>query len=166
MLGENDDTLLSRVKNAIASTPSAWSDEPIGARLDRREIDDLAANLVALVETEAGATEPKGLPDGDYAIAEIMGHRKLIGRVTEVERFGAKLMSIEPVLNGELLPPVLVGGSSIYQFTPCSKERAAERAPKEAYYLPASIRAALPPTALPAPSFDEVDDEDEEEPFR
>ena len=104
------------------------------------------------------AVSPPPLPDGEYAIAEIMGHLTLIGRVTEVERFGTKLMSIEPILNGKLLDPVLVGGSSIYQFTPCSKERAAERAPTEEYYLPASIRAALPPTALPAPTIDELAD--------
>lgn len=105
------------------------------------------------------------LPDGEYAIAEILGHRTLIGRVTEVERFGSKLMSIEPILDGKLLPPVMIGGGSIYQFTPCSKERAVERAPKEEYYLPASIRAALPPSALPAPVADDVDANDEEYPL-
>ena len=99
------------------------------------------------------------LPDGEYAIAEILGHRTLIGRVTEVERFGSKLMAIEPILAGKLLPPVLIGGGSIYQFTPCSKERAAERAPTEEYYLPVSIRAALPPSALPAPSLDDLADD-------
>ncbi len=101
------------------------------------------------------ATQREALPDGEYAIAEILGHRTIIGRVTEVERFGTKLMAIEPILAGKLLPAVLVGGSSIYQFTPCTKERAAERAPTEEYYLPASVRAALPPTALPAPDDDE-----------
>lgn len=99
------------------------------------------------------------LPDGEYAIAEILGHRTLIGRVTEVERFGSKLMSIEPILAGKLLPPVLISGGSIYQFTPCSKERAVERAPDEEYYLPASIRAALPASALPAPAVEDLEAE-------
>lgn len=44
--------LLSMIKDALASTPSTWSEEPVGARLDRREIDDMAANVLALIETK------------------------------------------------------------------------------------------------------------------
>lgn len=91
------------------------------------------------------------LPDGEYAIVEILGHRTMIGRVVEVERFGTKLLSIEPIYAGELLAAALVGGSSIYQFTPCSKETAFTRSPKHEWQLPESIRAAMPPKALPAP---------------
>ncbi|WP_422057359.1 hypothetical protein [Sphingomonas sp.] len=91
------------------------------------------------------------LPEGDYAIVEILGHRTIIGRVEEVERFGTKLMSIEPLFNGGLLQAVLIGGSSIYQFTPCSADVAAERSPKEEWQLPASVRAVLPPIALAGP---------------
>ena len=109
-----------------------------------------------MTDTQSSEQPTASLPDGEYAIAEILGHRTLIGRVTEVERFGSKLMAIEPILAGKLLPAVLIGGGSIYQYTPCSKERAAERAPTEEYYLPASIRAALPPSALPAPSLEEL----------
>jgi len=89
------------------------------------------------------------LPPGEYAIVEILGHRTIIGRVEEVERFGAKLMSIEAVFNGGLLEPVMIGGSSIYQFTPCSAEVAEARQPKEDWQLPPSIRAVLPVAALP-----------------
>jgi hypothetical protein len=91
------------------------------------------------------------LPEGEYAIVEVLGHRTIVGRVTEVERFGSKLMSIEPIFNGRLLPGVLIGGSSIYQFTPCARETAIERAPTEDWHLPASIRATLPVLALAAP---------------
>lgn len=99
------------------------------------------------------------LPAGDYAIVEVLGHRTLIGRVEEVERFGTKLMQIEPLFGGKLLAPVLIGGPSIYQFTPCPAETAALRQPKAQWQLPASIRAALPPEALPAPEEDELDAE-------
>jgi len=92
------------------------------------------------------------LPEGDYAIVEVLGHRTYVGRVTEVARFGATLMSIEPLFAGELLPAVLVGGGSIYQFTPCSAAIAAARMPKKRWQLPASILATLPATALPAPN--------------
>lgn len=103
------------------------------------------------------AEEPKPaeLPEGEYAIVEVMGHRTIVGRIEEVERFGSKLMSIEPLFNGHLLEAVLIGGGSIYQFTPCSREIAAQRSPKVGWQLPTSIRAAMPPALLPAP-----DDED------
>lgn len=96
-------------------------------------------------------------PSGDYAIVEVLGHRTIVGRVEEVERFGTKLMSIEPLFNGALLEAVLIGGASIYQFTPCSVETAAARQPKHDWQLPASIRAVMPPELLPAPSFEDED---------
>lgn len=95
---------------------------------------------------------PDALPPGDYAIVEVLGHRTIVGRVEEVERFGTKLMSIEPLFNGQLLGAVLIGGSSIYQFTPCSAETAAKRSPKHAYQLPPSVAAVLPPELLPSPA--------------
>lgn len=105
------------------------------------------------------------LPDGEYAVIEVLGHRTYVGRVEEVERFGTKLLSIEPLFRGKLLPALLVSGGSIYQFTPCDKATAARRSPQREYELPASLRAVLPPDALPAPSdlpsFLTGDDEDE-----
>lgn len=100
------------------------------------------------------------LPAGDYAIVEVLGHRTIVGRVEEVERFGTKLMSIEPLFQDQLLPAVLIGGSSIYQFTPCTAEVAGLRQPKQNWQLPASIRAALPPELLPAPDCEDVEDAD------
>jgi len=87
-------------------------------------------------------------PPGDYAIVEILGHRTMIGRVSEVERFGTKLLSIEPLFDGELLPAVLVGGGSLYQFTPCTAEVAVARMPRKKWQLPASISATLSGDAL------------------
>lgn len=104
------------------------------------------------VETEALAPE---LPPGEYAIVEVLGHRTYVGRVEEVERFGSKLLSIEPLYQGRLLPPVLLGGGSLYQFTPCSREVAERRGPKQEWELPTSVRAAMPAAALPAPEADE-----------
>lgn len=99
-------------------------------------------------------------PAGEYAIVEVLGHRTIVGRVEEVERFGTKLMSIEPLFRGQLLSAVLIGGSSIYQFTPCTPEVAALRQPKSDWQLPASIRAALPPEMLPAPETGDIEDAD------
>jgi hypothetical protein len=104
--------------------------------------------------------EPTPPPEGEYAIVEALGHRTLIGRISEVERFGTKLCAIEPIFQGELLPAVLIGGASIYQLTPCAVEVALARAPKERWQVPASIAATLPPSLLPAPN-----DDAEEDPF-
>ena len=36
------------------------------------------------------------LPEGQYAIVELMGHTTLVGRVTEIERFGTKMLGMRP----------------------------------------------------------------------
>jgi len=97
------------------------------------------------------------LPEGEYAIVEALGHRTLVGRVSEVERFGTKLLQVEPMFADVMLGPVLLGGGSIYQFTPCTPDIAYARRPKQAYNLPPSVAATIPPLALPSneelPSF-------------
>ena len=103
---------------------------------------------------------PCPLPGGDYAIIECLGHRTLVGRYTEVEQFGTKLCAVEPIFNTGLLPEIYVGGASIYALTPCSREAAWRRRPKQTWVLPASLRATLTPAQLPAPKTDDVIDED------
>lgn len=103
------------------------------------------------------------LPEGEYAIVEALGHRTLVGRVSEVERFGTKMLQVEPLFGDAMLGPVLLGGGSIYQFTPCSPDIAYARRPKQTYQLPPSVAATIPPLALPSneelPSFLDGDDE-------
>ena len=109
-------------------------------------------------------TTAADLPEGDYAIVEALGHRTLVGRVAEIERFGTKMLQVEPLFGQVMLGPVLLGGGSIYQFTPCKAEVAYARRPQQAYQLPASVAATVPAIALPSneelPSFldDEPDD--------
>jgi hypothetical protein len=98
--------------------------------------------------------EPNELPDGDYAIVEMLGHRTLVGRVTEVERFGSKLLQIEVIFNNTLLIPTLHNGSAVYAFTPCSREVAAARQATKTWQLPPSLVAAAPPASLAPPQGD------------
>lgn len=113
--------------------------------------------------TEISASE---LPAGEYAIVEALGHRTLVGRVAEIERFGTKMLQVEPLFGDVMLGPVLLGGGSIYQFTPCSPDIAFARRPKQTYQLPPSVAATIPALALPdnseLPSF-LVDDEADED---
>lgn len=109
------------------------------------------------------------MPAGEYAIVEALGHRTLIGRVAEIERFGTKMLQVEPLFGDVMLGAVLLGGGSIYQFTPCSPETAFARRPTRNYELPASVFATVPATALPASDegrgFFDTDDDDDAEPM-
>lgn len=92
------------------------------------------------------------LPLGDYAIVELFGHTTLVGRIGEIERFGTKMLAIEPLFNGQLLSPVFHGGASIYRLTPCSALVAWKQQPKEGWQLPPTIRTVVPAALLPATS--------------
>lgn len=108
----------------------------------------------------------EALPEGEFAIVEILGHRTLIWRMSEVERFGSKLLQIEPFFGDAMLGPVLLGGGSIYQLTPCSAEVAFKRRPTMAYQLPVSVQATLPAALLPPPSRQpSIADEGDGEPY-
>lgn len=115
-------------------------------------------------------TTAADLPQGEYAIVEALGHRTLVGRVAEIERFGTKLLQVEPLYAQTMLGPVLLGGGSIYQFTPCTRDVAFDRRPKNEWSLPASIVATIPQTALPlfdsaSPAHEEEDAQDDGLPF-
>jgi len=111
-------------------------------------------NETQTIEAPAAETvePPPAFPDGEYAIVELMGHQTVVGRVSEVDRFGTKFLQMEPIYLGKLLTPILQGGSSIYRCTPCSAEVAFARAPTADYQLPQSVRATLPKHMLPAPA--------------
>lgn len=109
--------------------------------------DPIEAATAAAAEAEPASApavigfDPANPPPGQYAIVEVLGHRRYAGRVSEVTRFGATFLQIEPLLQNTLLPPVLIGGSSIYQFTACDAATAWDRRAKYAYDLQGGIGA-------------------------
>ncbi len=106
------------------------------------------------------------LPDGEYAIVEFLGHRTLIGRVAEVERFGTKMLQMEPIFQGRLLPAILHGGGSIYAMTICTREIAGARAPTQTWQIPDSLRSTLPLAEIEAdPERPEDTADDDDMPF-
>lgn len=114
--------------------------------------------------TEAATIEPTiELPDGEYAIVECLGHQTLVGRCSEIERFGTKLLAIEPVWEGQLLPVTYRGGASIYAFTPCTKEVALAKCAKNKWDLPRASLITMPPALIAAQEQKEADEQAERE---
>ena len=105
------------------------------------------------------------LPPGEYAIVELFGHTTLVGRIAEVERFGAKMLAMEPIYAGKLLPAIFHGGAAIYRLTPCDAEVALKQAPTSPYQIPPSLRAVVPPPLLEATkarAFFDVEEENDD----
>ncbi|TDR34706.1 hypothetical protein [Aquamicrobium defluvii] len=115
-------------------------------------------------QTEQVAVE--AAPDFEWAIVEIMGHRKHAGRVREEERFGAKMLRVDvPKIemietmdeaHPHPLPRVTgwtthwYGGPSIFSFTLTDEESVMRI--NRPYYSPQ--RYIAPPHD---PDFDEVE---------
>ncbi len=57
----------------------------------------------------------------EWAIVELMGHVRVAGLVTEVERFGSKLGRID-IPNGNGFTTQFFNGSSLYRLTPTTEE--------------------------------------------
>jgi hypothetical protein len=59
-----------------------------------------------------------------WAIVELMGHVKMAGRISEEERFGAKMGRIDiPKADGSFVTQWF-GGSTVYRITPTTEEAA------------------------------------------
>ena len=61
-------------------------------------------------------------PAPEYAVIEIFGHRRLAGRITEVEKFGTKLLRIDIPERGDFengFTSQMYGGASLFSVTPC-----------------------------------------------
>lgn len=95
---------------------------------------------------------PREYPAGDYAIVELFGHTTLVGRIAEVERFGTKMLAIEPLFCDEFLPAIFHGGAAIYRLTPCTSAVAFKEQPTREWQLPPSIQKIVPTALLPAPA--------------
>ncbi len=67
-----------------------------------------------------GVATPETKPDA-YAIVEIFGHRQHVGRILEVEQFGAKMLRVDVPKDGDFAQGYVshfYGGASIFSMTP------------------------------------------------
>lgn len=62
-------------------------------------------------------------PAEQWALVEIFGHRSHMGRLVEVERFGAKLMRVDvPTADPNVFETHYYGGSAIFSIRPMTEE--------------------------------------------
>jgi hypothetical protein len=76
-------------------------------------------------EQPTPAPEPAEVLPETYAIIEVFGHRRLIGRVFEVDRYGAKMLRIDIPKDGDFAlgyTTQYYGGGSLFSETPCDLE--------------------------------------------
>lgn len=90
-----------------------------------------------------------------WAILELMGHRKIAGRVSEVTVAGTQLIRVDVPGAEETVVTQYYGGSAIYCMTPCD-EAAARETLNYGYGLPEPVVLAL---SKPEPDVDAEDAE-------
>lgn len=63
------------------------------------------------------------LPQPEWAIVEIMGHRRHAGLAQEVQRFGAAMLRLDIYGTGDTQPrrTYFYGGSAIFSYVPCQE---------------------------------------------
>jgi hypothetical protein len=90
-------------------------------------------------DTTAGTTDQVSEKEWEWAIVEIFGHRRHVGKAREEERFGAKMLRIDvPKIeaNAELSwSSHFYGGASIFSFTLTDEKTVMRYAERE--YTPA-----------------------------
>lgn len=106
-----------------------------------------------------------------WAIVELMGHVRVAGRVTEEERFGAKLGRVD-IPTGDGFTTQYFGGGSVYRLTPVSEEIAKGVAlrnqpePVHRWELPApKLAAEVPPMEHGYDPYNDDDDETYDEEY-
>lgn len=92
------------------------------------EAVDRVADWLSGVTPQDGTPPPSTI----WACVEIFGHRKHYGRISEVERFGTKMLRVDvptadaaPLFGeAEAFETFLYGGGSIFSLTPMTEEAA------------------------------------------
>jgi hypothetical protein len=79
-------------------------------------------NHEALMEDRLQAPEQSEQAEAEpvYAVIEVFGHRRLAGRITEVEHYGTKLLRIDIPEKGKFqngFKSQLYGGASLFSVT-------------------------------------------------
>lgn len=124
--------------------------------LQAQTLRDELLQLIGAINTPPPAAAAAA-PGEEWGIVSLLGHCTFAGRVTEEERFGAKLGRCDiPQPDGSFVTRYFPG-ASLYSYVPCTKEAAMARA--GALQPPPAQLLNLPAT----PPEDGGYDDDEEE---
>lgn len=99
----------------------------------------------------------------EWCIVELMGHVRIAGLVTEVEKFGSKLGRID-IPSGDGFVTQFFNGNSLYRLTPTTEEiargvaAANQPTPVHRWELPKPQLTAGEPGAIDADDDDDFDD--------
>lgn len=165
------DYVHARLDAAGVSTDPDSPHRAEGCRIGGR-MDELIGQRDSLRAQMAGRPDAAA-PGDQWAIVELMGHVRLAGKLTEEERFGAKMGRLEiPQRDGSFVTRMF-GGSSVYSIT--YVDEAAARAvaayttvqPVNSWELPKQIAAAVitDPAATATMRRPPYPDDDDDRPF-
>jgi hypothetical protein len=86
-----------------------------------------------------------------WAVVELLGHVTMAGKLSEEERFGAKMGRVDIPTDAGGWTTIYFGGSSVYRITPCveavarAKARSHQPKPVYAWEIPAPKDAETAP---------------------
>lgn len=86
------------------------------------QIERSARERDASINDEPPETETPTEAQPEYAVVEVFGHRRHVGRVQEVDKFGAKFLRIDIPEKGKFengFTTHMYGGGSIFSITYC-----------------------------------------------
>lgn len=88
-------------------------------------------------------------PFETWAVLDLMGHRRRVGRISEVEMFGAKLLRIDIPAGGDDITE-FYGPAAIYSLRPIPEATARTEAARHPHaLLPSELPQVSPATAGP-----------------
>lgn len=140
------------------------ADEPRAAPFDVWPFRDHRSMAEIMKEEPMIVTEIP-VQDEEFAIVEIFGHRRHAGRISEAERFGAKLLRIDIPCEGDFAKGYeshYYGGSSIFSLTPTTADVVAKMNAPWRPALPYTREAAERDGMIDEPATARGDDDDDE----
>lgn len=71
----------------------------------------------------------KPVPPDEYAVVEVFGHQRHVGRISEVERFGSKMLRMDEPVSAPIVSfdegrftTYFLAGAAIFRMTPCTMD--------------------------------------------
>lgn len=79
-------------------------------------------------------------PPGNYALVVLFGRAEIVGRISEAEVCGVRMLAVEALVGGEMLPPAYFGHHAIFSISPLGARAALSNSPRRRDGLPVPVR--------------------------